>query len=235
MLNTVRQPAPEATRYNFYAVIHKAIRLGHCRMLAALGSTDFTNAAKGAALLAELRAFLALGKSHLDGENREIHTALEQRAPGASAHAADDHDSHERSFAELEALIRAVEQAGPGAREHAARALYHRYALFAAHDLEHMHEEETALLGALHEAFTDAELHAIEGRIVAAYAPAKMAAAMALVMPAINHFERVEMIAKLQKAMPEPVFDTLLYDTIRPSLGAADYAAAIGALMLRSA
>jgi hypothetical protein len=29
---------PDETRYNFYRNIHKALRLGHCRMLPALGS-----------------------------------------------------------------------------------------------------------------------------------------------------------------------------------------------------
>jgi hypothetical protein len=223
------------TRYNFYHAIHKALRLGHCRMLAALGAHDFRDVAKTGALLAELRQLIVLGRSHLEGENREIHTALEERAPGASAHAADDHDDHERSFAELEELIRAVEAAPAGGREAAGRALYRRYAVFAAHDMEHMNVEETELLSALHAAFTDDELKAIEGRIVSAIPPQKMAAYMALMVPALNHGERVELLAKLQGAMPEPVFGTLLTGTVKPSLPANDYAAVIGELMLRAA
>ncbi len=93
--------------------------------------------------------------------------ALEQRVPGASAHAADDHEGHESSFEEIEQLIRAIEQADLPQRELAGRRLYRRYAVFAAHDLEHMNVEETELLTALHDAFTDEELKAIEGRIIA--------------------------------------------------------------------
>ncbi len=235
MTSRIATNGPDETRYNFYHGIHKALRLGHCRMLAALGANDFTHEDKTKALLAELRGLMILAKSHLEGENREIHAALEQRAPGASAHAAEGHEEHERSFAEIEQLIRAVELAPRMARELAGRRLYHRYAVFAAHDIEHMNEEETELLAALHNAFTDEELIAIEGRIVAAIAPEKMARYMALMAPALNHGERVDLLAKLQKALPEDVFKMLLTGTIKPALPANDYAAAVGELMLRAA
>lgn len=227
--------APDPGRPNFYHGIHKALRLGHCRMLAALGSNDFSDPAKTATLLADLRGVLALGKGHLESENREIHTALEARAPGASAHAAHDHEDHGRSFAELEALIQAVESAPQSSRDKMGGALYHRYAIFAAHDLEHMNEEETELLAILQQHFTDEELMAIEHRIVSAIPPQKMAAAMTLMVPAMNHGERVELLAKMQRALPEPVFKGLLIDTIKPSLAANDYAAMVGGLALKAA
>lgn len=226
---------PDETRYNFYRNIHKAIRLGHCRLLAALGSNDFTRDEPTAKLLGELRNFLMLGKGHLEGENREIHAALEQRMPGASSHAAEGHEDHEKAFEELEALMRAVETAPRLEKEKAGRALYYRYALFAAHDFEHMNEEETELLCALQDAFTEEELHAIEGRIVQAIPAPKMAAAMSLMVPALNHGERVELLAKLRTAMPQQAFDGLLAGVIKPSIPANDYTAVIGELMLRAA
>lgn len=226
---------PDDTRYNFYHAIHKALRLGHCRMLPALGSLDYRDRDRTDAVLADLRGLMAVGQGHLDGENREIHTALEQRAPGASSHAADGHDDHERSFAEIEELIVLIEQASLPERELLGRRLYKRYAAFVAHDLEHMDIEETELLTALHDAFTDEELKAMEGRIVAAIPQQKMTAVMMLMAPALNHAERVELIAKLQKAMPEPAFNGLLSAAIKPALEARDYSAVVGELMLRAA
>lgn len=226
---------PDASRHDFYRAIHKALRLGHCRMLPALGSLDTRDRARTEAVLAELRGLMALGQGHLEGENREIHAALEARAPGASSHAADDHAEHEASFAEIEALISAIEQAPLAERELAARRLYRRYAVFVAHDLEHMDVEESELLTTLQEHFSDAELIAMEARIVASHPPEKMAAAMKLMAPALNHGERVDLLAKLQKALPQQAFDGLLAHAIKPSLGSRDYAAAIGELMLRAA
>ncbi|MCB1432736.1 MAG: hypothetical protein KDK75_09800 [Alphaproteobacteria bacterium] len=227
--------APDEARYNFYHIIHKALRLGHCRMLAALGANDFANDVTTPRLLAELRQLIVLGRSHLEGENREIHVALEARAPGASSHAAEDHGHHEQSFAELESLIRAVEVAVSSRRDVAGRALYRRYALFAAADIEHMNEEETELLQALHKAFTDEELHAIEGRIVSAIPPAKMMAYARLMMPAINHPERVNLLRKMQQAMPDPAFKGLLADAVKPSLDPRDYADIMADMMLNQA
>lgn len=226
---------PDETRYNFYHAIHKALRLGHCRMLPALGSLDYRDRARTEAVMADLRNLMAVGRGHLEGENREIHVALEQRAPGASSHAADGHDDHERSFAEIEGMIHAIEQAPVNERELLGRRLYRRYAVFVAHDLEHMDIEESELLTALHEAFTDDELKAIEGRIVAGVPPQKMAAVMMLMAPALNHGERVEFVAKLQKAMPEQAFSGILANAIKPALETHEFSAVVGELMLRAA
>ena len=226
---------PNEGRHNFYHNIHKALRLGHCRILAALGAHDFGNEAATRALFEDLRVLINLGRSHLEGENREIHSALEARRPGASSHAADDHRHHEQAFSELESLIRAVEAATQGNRNRAGNALYKRYAVFAAADLEHMHEEETELLLALQEAFNDDELHAIESRIVSAVQPQKMVAYMKLMMPALNHPERVGMLTKLQSAMPPQVFAGLMAEGVRPSLQEADFEAAASAIGLRLA
>lgn len=232
---TLTSPMNDERRYNIYHVIHKALRLGHCRILQAIGSNDFGNDVETRKLFADLRHLITLGRSHLDSENREIHTALETRVPGASAHAADDHGHHEQSFAELESMIRAVEVALPHRRENAGRALYRRYAVFAADDMLHMNEEETYLLQTLQGAFTDEELHAIEGRIIAALPPEKFMAYVRLMMPALSHPERVDLLSKMQKVMPDPVFRAVLADAVKPSLDAEEYSSVIGVLMLRTA
>lgn len=232
---TLNRSMPDETRHNFYLIIHKALRLGHCRILPAIGSHDFTEEGKTRDLLDELRRLIDLGRTHLNSENREIHAVLESRKPGASAHAADDHKHHEQAYAELESLIRAVEVAIPSRREFAGRALYRRYALFAADDMVHMNEEETDLLQVLHGLFTDAELVAMEDRIVAAIAPSKMAAYLRLMMPAMNHGERVAMLASMHKAMPPQVFEGVLAEAVKPSLSATEYQAAVATLGLRQA
>ena len=51
-------------------------------------------------LTAELTDHLAMCNTHLEDENSVLHTALEARRPGASAHATEDHDDHIQSFRE---------------------------------------------------------------------------------------------------------------------------------------
>ena len=147
-------PAPaylDEARYNIYHGIHKGIRYGHSRLLMLIGATE------AAVTAAEVRDFLMLGQGHLAAEEAEIHVALEAREPGASAHAEDDHAHHEISFKELETLLLAMEHAAPQRRAAEGRALYHRFALFTAADLDRLHAEETRMLAALHRNFTDAE------------------------------------------------------------------------------
>ncbi len=220
----------DASRHNFYHSMHKALRLGHCRMLAELGAHDYSSADETALLLQRLRELIGLDRAHLDGENREIHPALETRQPGATAQVAEDHAHHEQAFAELESLIRAVEVAIASRRPLAGQALYQRFALFAAADMEHMYAEETELLSALHTAFNDEELIAIEARMLTANAPDTLAAYTALSMPALSQVERVELLQKLQRELPDAAFDGLLTGTVRPALSSQDFAAAAGAL-----
>lgn len=222
-MTTQTQNVPGPTRHNMYHAVHKGIRQAHCRLLSALGTTDFTDGNHVTFVLADLRSFLVLGRSHLESEEKEIHTAIEQRSPGAASNAHDDHEAHENAFAELEALASAVEDAPKAERQRAGHALYSRYALFAAADLQHMHEEETELLQAMQSLFSDDELRMIEGRIVAAFQPARMMGFLRMIMPALNQPERIGMLTAMKAGMPPPVFEAVMADAVRPSLSTAQY------------
>lgn len=217
------QNRPGPSRHNMYHAVHKGIRQAHCRLLSSLGTTDFTDDNHVTHVLADLRGFLVLGQSHLASEEKEIHTAIEERSPGATSHAHDDHEDHEKAFAELETLARAVEDAPRAERHSAGNALYRRYALFAAADLEHMHSEETELLATMQRLFSDDELRMIEGRIVAAFPPARMMGFLRMIMPALNPPERLGMLTAMKAGMPPAVFDSIMADAVRPSLAAGDY------------
>lgn len=226
---------PSAPRHNIYHAVHKGLRLGHSRLMSALGSNDFSDEVTTRLLLAQLRAFLQLAEKHLHSEETEIHTAIELRSPGATSHAHEGHESHEAAFAEIETLIRSVEDAGSAAAQQHGDALYRRYCSFAAADIEHMHGEETELLPTMHRLFSDDELRGIEGRIVAAIPPALMMGFLRLIIPAINHQERLAMLAGLKADVPPEVFSAILNDAVKPSLGADEYRALVAPLSLKAA
>ncbi len=194
---------PDPSRHDFFHNAHKALRLGHCRMLAELGSHDFGREDETRALIQKLRGLIDLCRMHLQGEAREIHTAIEARKPGASLHKAADQARWEQCFTELQSLIRAVEVATPSRRNIAGQSLYQHYALFAAADIAQMHEEETQLLSALHCSFSDTELIALEERICKATPESMMTSHLALMMPALNQPERTKLIEKLQASVPD--------------------------------
>lgn len=193
-------------RHNFYDALHKALRLGHCRMLAALGAEDFSDTARSRELLNQLRQLIALHRQHLQLEDREVHAALEARRPGAGQAAMQDDAGHAQALAELESLIRSVEVATQARRGIAGQALYRCYALFAAADMSHMNEEETRLLSLLHQLFSDAELIEMEARMLRAIPFAEMRSLVGLMMPALNLRQRIETLERLRSAVSDAEF-----------------------------
>lgn len=183
-------------------MIHKGIRFANVKMLTMLGQTDPADTA-----LAALSEDLDLSRSHLQHENREIHTAIESRCPGGSDHAADDHGEHEASFGELERLAGDVASATID-RPAKLRRLYQRFALFVAHDLEHMHEEETEL----------------QPLIVPNIPPAKMAKFLRVMLGGASPAERVAMITGMQLEMPAEVFSGMMEAVTGTSWKTGDWA-----------
>lgn len=191
---------PNECRHNPFHDLHKALRLGHCRMLAALGAHDFADGASTAGLLGEFGNLLALNRRHAELEQAELGRAA-AKAPGIAAHAGQDHAGHLAALAELKSLVRSVQVAAPARRNIAGQSLYRCYALFAASDMARMDAEETELLGLLHQALTDEELREIEGRILRALNREELETCMLLSEPAFSPSERPAALAKLSTAI----------------------------------
>ncbi len=204
------EPQDIAAADDLYYAVHKGIRLANARLLVKLGQADADDPVGVAAVLSALRDHLSMGLSHLTHENRVIHSALDARLPGATQHAADDHDHHEAAFAELEALAQAVGTASDARRAGALRRLYQRFALFVADDLTHMHEEETELMPLLMSHFTADERADIEHRIVSNIEPAKMVLFMRCMLPALPLSDRRAMLGGMRQGMPAEAFDGLM-------------------------
>lgn len=73
-----------------------------------------------------------------------------------------------------------------------------------------MEEEEGTLQGFLHDAFSDEEWRAIEGRIVGAIDPAMMIRFMLAMLNAMNPAEREAMLAGMRAGMPAEAYDGLM-------------------------
>ncbi len=193
-----------------YGPVHKGIRAAHMRWLVAIGSTDAGSDAGIAHLAAGIADHLTMCRTHLQDENAVLHTALETRRPGASAHAAEDHDDHLHSFKELDTLLSRLVAAAPQERQAILADLYRRFGRFVADDLRHMEHEEHVLLPDLHEAFTDAELRDLEGRIVAMIAPDHLVLFLDAMLEALPRAEGSAMLDAMQAGMAPDAFAALM-------------------------
>jgi Hemerythrin HHE cation binding domain len=202
--------ATSSPRFNTYVPIHKALRAFMSHTLTAVGRLDPNDDSDVAVTFEQLRSLLAMLTVHLESENRFVHPAMEARRRGSAAGTTHDHVEHESALAELAALIDAVPRGTALERQTAAAALYSRLALFVAENFEHMHTEERENMAVLWAEYTDEELAALDGEIVAHAPPAAKAVALRWMMAALSHAERVHMLEGMRRAAPPEAFEGLL-------------------------
>lgn len=189
-------------RFDIYAPIHKALRLFMSDTLQTLGRLDLSDPQDLAAGLDQLEALLESASRHLSHENAFIHPAIEACNGGLSHRIAGEHQEHLESIAALRAQAAAL-RAAPAAT--AAHRLYRQLAAFVAENFEHMDVEETRHNQALWAAYGDAELQAIEGRILASIGPQEMGQWLRWMLPAFSPAERAQLIAGLPPEAQAPV------------------------------
>lgn len=209
-------------RYDMYLPIHKALRALMSDTLDAVGRADCDDAGEVAAALAQVRELLHICEQHLEHENRFVHAALERRRPGSSLRIADEHIEHLREIDRLRRLAAEVGDATGIERYVVAGRLYGELAHFVAENLIHMEIEEREHNVALWSAYTDAELQAIEGELVASIPPAEMAVLARWMLAHNQHGFRVAMLGGLRAHAPAEVFEGML-GVARACLGERDW------------
>jgi len=204
------RPQPAAGRYDLYAQIHKGLRSFMADTLCRIGRLDASDEVELAEGAAQLRGLLALCRAHLEHENDFVHAAMEARRPGSASRAASEHLHHLGAIEALQAELGALERAASEARAAAALELYRGLALFVAENLEHMHHEETEHNAVLWDAYSDAEIEAIERALIASVAPDEMAAVARWMLPAMTAPERAAKLSEMQPALPPQAFAGIL-------------------------
>lgn len=198
---------PYGARTDLYGGIHKALRLALTRTLTQAGSTDACDAEQLASTLHQVERLAVLCEAHLQHENDFIHPALERARRGGAARITAEHLHHVEAIADLRDLASLVAHSAPAARPAALQRLYDALALFVADNLQHMHVEQTAHNALLWQAYSDAELIALEQSLVASIPPALMAEYLHWFFPALNAPERAGMLAGMREAMPAHAFE----------------------------
>jgi len=220
-------------RHDVYGLIHKGLRAFMLETLGRLGRMDVNAMASFSGAVGQTRALLGKLSEHLEHENTFLHSALEARAPGASAATAIEHAGHEQAFEELERLVDACEQAfARGSRaelEGLSKQLYLSLSFFVAENLAHMYREETETTKLLWRLYSDDELRAIEGRIVASETPEQLAVGMRWMLPSLTPNERAGLLGGARQGLPPEAFAGLM-GLAEGVLGADEYRQLVSAL-----
>jgi hypothetical protein len=198
--------ATAAPRMDFYAGIHKALRLFMADTLTKLGRMDTDDAAEVGAALAQLGTLLDVLADHVKHENTFVHTAIEARRPGGAAVTADAHEEHVATIEQLRAEGLRLAALPAAQRAAAAHKLYLHLALFVAENLQHMQVEETVNNAALWALYTDAELLDIHDRLVASVAPDTMVEILRWMAPSFAPQELAGLLGGMRGGMPPEAF-----------------------------
>jgi hemerythrin-like domain-containing protein len=204
-------------RFDLYAYIHKGLRAFMAHTLVRVGRLDPHDPAELTEVAEELQALLEVCRRHLDHENQFVHAAMQARAPGSATQTAVEHEGHLVAIDQLEQMLEQV----PGDAV-AAQALYRTLSHFVAENFEHMQREETEHNTVLWAHYSDEELQAIEGRIVASLAPEEAQITMRWMLPHLSPAERAQMLGGMRQAAPAEVFEQVL-SLVRPLLGGRDW------------
>ncbi|WP_280150815.1 hypothetical protein [Piscinibacter sp. XHJ-5] len=204
-------------RLDLYAGIHKALRSFMMDTLGRVGRIDTADTDDMEPTLEQLDALLTLCEKHLRHENDFVHTAIEARQPGASGRIADEHREHLESIAALRDEAQQLRRGGAGQRPAVALRLYRHLALFVAENFEHMHIEETVHNATLWAHYTDQELMALHGRLMASIPPQEVLDVMRWMLPALGPAERAGLLNGMKAQLPPHAFQALV-GYVRPHL-----------------
>jgi hypothetical protein len=218
-------------RLDMYAGIHKALRALMADTLLAVGRMDNEDDLEVAQVTQRVHQLLDFCRSHLEHENEHVHKAIEARAAGASERIAHEHEDHVRHIVQLAAAATAVLDTPAADRASAALQLYRELALYIADNFHHMHVEETAHNAVLWARYTDAELAAIQGALIASIPPEEFMFALRWLVPFMNPAERATMLADMRLHAPAPAFEGALA-VVRPHLTGSEWAKLAKALAL---
>jgi hypothetical protein len=211
-----------SNRVDLYAAVHKGLRACMAHVLVEVGQMDTTDGYDTTRALESVRHLVKMCRSHLEHEDIFVHGAMQARRPGSEAATRADHAQHVRDFVALEDAVAAVESSSGEAKRHGAHRLYGLLARFVAENYEHMHVEETHNNAILWAEYTDAELLAIKGRIIASVGPEMNMAFLRWMGPSISPAERAELFAGARATMPAAAFDAGLA-LVKNHLSARDW------------
>ncbi len=184
-------------RYNLYTYIHKGIRFELAHLLRDAGNLDFADREAATRLVQRLRASLQLMNEHALHEDEFVEPLLQTISPQLARRVAATH--HVLATQEHEVLE--LCNTAPGNRD-AGYKLYLALTRYAATQFGHMAEEETEIIEALWQGYTDDEIIRAENALVASIEPPKAATYFTWMVPGMNEPEREVFLGAMRRGAP---------------------------------
>ncbi len=192
-------------RVKLFEAAHKGLRNALSQFSYVLGKSDFNSSMDIAKLHSLGKDLFMMLSSHANDENTLILAALEAKVPGSSKHDMDDHERLEHAQNAIEKMLNEIKELNSKGEDALGMGaeLYMKFSKFHGDYLLHTVEEETDTQRLLWENFTDQELHAMRGKIIAGFTPEAFEKWQSYIMPAITQSDLLMMLGGMKVNAPE--------------------------------
>jgi len=192
-------------RVKLFEAAHKGLRNVLSQFSFMLGRCDFDSSMDITKLHLLGKDLFMMLSSHANDENTLILAALEEKVPGSSKHDMDDHERLEHDQNAIEKMLNEIKELNSKGEDALGMGaeLYMKFSKFYGEYLLHTVEEETDTQRLLWENFTDPELHAMRGKIIAGFTPDSFEKWQSYIMPAITQSELLMMLGGMKANAPE--------------------------------
>lgn len=197
----------ELVALDLYRDIHKGIRAELFAVTEAAGRAEPDDRIAREDLAAHVRSVVDLLESHAEHEDGVIQPQVELHLPDVAERIAADHAAFDVRTASLVSLAGEAAAAGPANRRRLLHLLYLELGAFTGDYLLHQDVEERVLMPALERAVGFETVLGMHQAIVGSIPPDEMARSLALMLPAMNLEDRVELLGGMQAGAPPEVFE----------------------------
>jgi hypothetical protein len=193
-------------RHEMYRPIHKALRHMLYTTSRSLGIADFRDDGVAGEAIRGLERTIMLLEAHAMHEEKHVHPQIKSKAPDVVASLEKDHQNDNKVYTELRRLSQEAGNATGDRKAVLGGAIYEKYNAFVGEYLGHMVLEEGDMQQVLWDNFTDDELGAIEGALMADVPPELMAQFLPEICGALNPDELSFMLGGLKAVAPPEMF-----------------------------
>lgn len=197
---------------DLYTGIHKGQRGRFSVIMMKAGTMDYNDEESLDRLYYELTAFREHMRLHASLEEKFIHPLLSGRVPGGARKLEEDHRMMHQQFDDIVQQFDGIRARldESGMRRELVLEFYRAWNRFISFYFMHINEEEENVQPTLWKICTDKELAETFKTILASQNPEELKYDLQIMLPAMNVYERVDMINAGRASMPPQVFQGLL-------------------------
>lgn len=193
-------------RFNMFSMIHKALRSMLYDAANALQAADFTNVEATEQAFEKVNLILELFDDHADHEDNHVLETARIHNPTLIAMFEKEHVTDRRLCAALRSAMSEYRAANTVPdRIVSGSKVFYAFNLFIAFNLEHMNKEENELSQTLWANYTNEDLMAINGKIIASVPPEKVIINITWMMRSCNDMELINFIKNANATAPPQV------------------------------